>query len=86
MITPRQLAAMMEAYKDVELRADFRAGVLASVQANCWRDPKARPFSPRDFFPGLPEPEPSETPPHVLVAMMEAFTKACNSPTTDKAN
>src|SRR5436853_567470 len=42
-----------------EERADLRAGIVASTLANCHRDPKKRPFEPRDFMPDF---EPKKRP------------------------
>ncbi len=41
-----------------EIRADYRAGVIASTLANIHRKKGAKPFSPQDFMPFLErEPE-----------------------------
>jgi len=53
------------AFADLEpfgpLRADLRAGVITSMVANAFRDPKRRreAFGPADFFASLEERDPS---------------------------
>ncbi len=39
-----------------EERADLRAGIIASTQANVMRGKKGKPFKPQDFMPTF-EPE-----------------------------
>ena len=41
----------MDRFRDREERAFLRAGIIASTIANCNRDPKSDPFTPRDFMP-----------------------------------
>jgi len=62
-ISSRELTEWM-AYALVEPwgeeRADFRAGVVASVTANAYRDPKKRrtPYEPKDFMPSFARKQP----------------------------
>jgi len=67
MLTARQLEEWIE-YADLEPfgeeRADLRAGMVAAVVANVYRDPKARPkpYRPIDFMPLVNEQPKARTP------------------------
>lgn len=52
-LTFRELAALLERHTAQEQRADYRAGVVASILANQWRDKKHKAAKPADFFPSL---------------------------------
>ena len=52
-LTLRELAALLKRWRFDQERADWRAGMVASVIANIHRDRKRRskPFTPQDFMP-----------------------------------
>ena len=54
-LEPEGFQALIERWQVREQRQDFRAGVLASLIANVYRDTKKReePFTPADFFASL---------------------------------
>jgi hypothetical protein len=54
-MTPRMFHALHRRYWQGEKRADYRAGVVASLLANIHRDEKKRPtaYKPEDFFASL---------------------------------
>lgn len=65
-MSSREFSAWME-YAEIEPfgspRDDLRAGEVAAVVANVYRNPKVRaePFTPGDFFPELAPPKPALT-------------------------
>ena len=54
-----------------EERADLRAGIIASTQANSMRGKKGKPFKPQDFMPRY-EPEDEEATAAMMMAKMRA--------------
>jgi len=65
-VSSRELSEWM-AYAEIEpfgeVRADLRAGIIASTVANTARDPKKRrrPFQPREFMPRFERPRRQQT-------------------------
>ena len=53
-LTEWQAFYQLEPWGDI--RADFRAGIIASVLANSHRGSHAPPFSPQDFMPFVEKP------------------------------
>lgn len=66
----------VKAYHEREKRRDLRIGILASLTANLWRDPKrSKPVKPQDFFASLMPPKRVQTPEeqrNYLLAMVRA--------------
>ena len=56
-LTLKELSALFDRQQKIEKRknkyANYRAGIVASTIANCYRDPKrkAEPYQPKDFMP-----------------------------------
>ena len=73
-MTSNQLSEWM-AYAQLEPwgeeRADLRAGIIASTQANSMRGKKGKPFKPQDFMPRY-EPEDEEATAAMMMAKMRA--------------
>lgn len=80
-MTPRQFEALREVMQreaDAKNeRADFHAGLVASVIANVNRDPKKRPdpFTAADFMPNK-APKPKKKPTTDPLALATAITRA----------
>jgi hypothetical protein len=51
-LTLAQFGALVERHAQAEERADLRIGILSSLLANIYRNPKKRsqPFEPQDFM------------------------------------
>lgn len=64
-------------------RADLRAGIIASTQANCHRDPKSgKPFKPADFMPDYGKPARSrKQTPQEMHSILKSFAAAQNAAT-----
>jgi hypothetical protein len=54
-MTPRQIWLLLKRQRQRDLRADLRAGIVASTLANIHRAENQRPFEPQDFMPLRPE-------------------------------
>lgn len=59
-LTPRQFVALQKRLVLKNQALDYRAGVIASIVANCNRGEDTEPFQPSDFFPNLRALEPKE--------------------------
>lgn len=62
---------------EAEQREDLRFGVLASLLANIHRDPKRhrKPYTPHDFFPSLPRPQPRRQSAEAMESSVLAFVR-----------
>lgn len=71
----RQFAALYDRLIAKRQHEEQCFGTLASVTANfsMGKDPKSPPLTPRDFFPGLPEPEPEEMSSDEIFAVLQKF-------------
>jgi hypothetical protein len=73
-MTSAQLSEWM-AYAQLEPwgeeRADLRAGIIASTQANSMKGKKGKPFKPQDFMAKF-EPEDEEATSAMMIAKMRA--------------
>jgi hypothetical protein len=57
-MTPRNFQALLKRHEERERRSDYRAGIVAALLANQWRDKATKPRLPGDFFPNLVFAEP----------------------------
>jgi hypothetical protein len=68
-LTPAEWGWICEAHGTKEERLDYRAALICAVLANCHRNPKAKPFQPRDFMPQKQH----EQTPEDMMAMIRAL-------------
>lgn len=54
-LTWDEFTALLSRYKLSIERQDFHAALICAVLANIHRDPKTKPFTPKDFMPGKEE-------------------------------
>jgi hypothetical protein len=73
-LVPRQYAALLKRRREVNRRADLRAGIVAAVIANAHRGKDSQPFRPKDF---MVDPPPAAAPrpqtPAEMLAMVETL-------------
>ncbi len=80
--TSRQLTSLIAFFRIVptpELRADYRAAMLATVGANPWRGTGQKPFKMKDFLLDFDREE--EQPPEVQWMAMKAWGMAMHGKT-----
>lgn len=68
-MTLAEFSAIIDRYREQEDLAFLRSGIIASVIANCNRDPKHEPFTPQDFMPHTPKPAHEPTQEEVMADM-----------------